>query len=166
VLGSDVPLDPDMIYTDARLSQHYPTVEIRIADVCLDACDTVLLAALCRALVEKAAREHAAGEPPPLVSTTVLRLASWHASRTGVEKDLLDPVSCRPRPAHDVVDDLVAHVAPVLDEYGDLGRAEQGTRRILAHGTGARHQRELLARTGDLDALVDDLVRRTAGDES
>lgn len=33
-------LDQDVVYFDARLSTRYPTVEIRIADVCLDA-DTV-----------------------------------------------------------------------------------------------------------------------------
>lgn len=36
--------DEGMIYSDARLSRTYPTVEIRIADVCLDASTTGLLA--------------------------------------------------------------------------------------------------------------------------
>src|SRR6266516_315467 len=42
-------LDPAMVYFDARLSERYPTLEIRIADVCLHADDAVLIAALARA---------------------------------------------------------------------------------------------------------------------
>ncbi len=56
-------LDTGMVYFDARLSEHYPTVEIRIADVCLQADDAVLLAALARALVETEARAARDGEP-------------------------------------------------------------------------------------------------------
>lgn len=44
-------LDAGMVYFDARLWARYPTVEVRIADVCLDSQDAVLLAALSRALV-------------------------------------------------------------------------------------------------------------------
>ena len=49
-------LDTGMVYFDARLSQHYPTLEVRIADVCLRHEDAVLIAALVRALVETEAR--------------------------------------------------------------------------------------------------------------
>ena len=36
-MASDTLIDPGMVYFDARLSERYPTVEIRIADVCLRA---------------------------------------------------------------------------------------------------------------------------------
>ncbi len=49
LLGTGVVTSPDF---DARLSRNYPTVEVRVADVCLNSDDTVLLAALVRALVE------------------------------------------------------------------------------------------------------------------
>ena len=54
-----------MLYFDARCSHRYPTVEVRVTDVCLDVRDTVLVAALVRALVETSAQEWAAGAPPP-----------------------------------------------------------------------------------------------------
>jgi glutamate---cysteine ligase / carboxylate-amine ligase len=59
MVESGVLLDDGMIYFDARLSQRYPTVEIRVADVCVDLEDTLVIAALCRALVETAAAEAA-----------------------------------------------------------------------------------------------------------
>ena len=52
LLGTGVLLDEAMAYFDARLSARYPTVEVRVADVCLRAEDAVLIAALCRGLVE------------------------------------------------------------------------------------------------------------------
>ncbi len=57
--------DEGMIYFDARLSHRYPTVEVRVADVCLDPADTVLLATLVRGLVETSAREWREGRPVP-----------------------------------------------------------------------------------------------------
>ncbi len=53
---SSVILDAGMVYFDARLSQHYPTVEIRSADVCFTVEEAIVVAALCRGLVETAAQ--------------------------------------------------------------------------------------------------------------
>jgi carboxylate-amine ligase len=50
-----------MVYFDARLSRNHPTVEVRIADVCMDAAHATAIAALVRALVECAAQEWRAG---------------------------------------------------------------------------------------------------------
>src|ERR1700684_1262356 len=67
-------LDSGMIYFDARLSERYPTLEIRIADVCLRADDAVLIAALARALVETEARAWRQGRPAPQARPELLRL--------------------------------------------------------------------------------------------
>jgi glutamate---cysteine ligase / carboxylate-amine ligase len=69
-------LDTGMVYFDARLSQRYPTLEIRIADVCLHADDAVLIAALARALVETDARRWRQGTAPPRWRGELLRLAA------------------------------------------------------------------------------------------
>ena len=93
MISCGVLVDEGMVYFDARLSRSYPTVEIRVADVCLDARDAVLVAALCRGLVETAARAWAAAEPVPAVPTALLRLATWQAGRYGLHGRLLDPVT-------------------------------------------------------------------------
>ena len=74
-----------MIYFDARLSPHQSTVEVRVADVCLDAADAVLLAGLTRALVETAARAWREDQPPIPVRVELLRLAGWRAARSGLD---------------------------------------------------------------------------------
>ena len=84
LVASGVLLDHAMVYFDARLSLRYPTVEVRVADVCLRVEDAVLLAGLVRALVESAAREWRRHVPAADVPTDVVRLASWQASRHGL----------------------------------------------------------------------------------
>jgi carboxylate-amine ligase len=57
LLSCDVLLDGAMIYFDARLSASYPTVEVRVPDVCTEPDHAVALAAITRGLVETAARD-------------------------------------------------------------------------------------------------------------
>ena len=91
-------LDTGMVYFDARLSEHYPTVEIRISDVCLYADDAALIAALARALVETEARRWRAGGATPRQRIELLRLAAWRASRSGLDDVLVSPSTGRPGP--------------------------------------------------------------------
>ncbi|MHA6796792.1 carboxylate-amine ligase [Pseudonocardia bannensis] len=154
ILGSDTVLDEGMIYFDARLSRHHPTLEIRVADVCLDPDDAVLIAALARALVETAVRGRRAGCAPDPVRTEVLRLASWRAGRSGLDGELLDPTTWRPAAAADVLNRLMAHVAPALEDAGELETVRGLLDAVLRRGTGATRQRQVLERTGDLSAVV------------
>jgi carboxylate-amine ligase len=160
---SSVILDEGMVYFDARLSEHYPTVEVRAADVCFTVEEAVVIGALCRALVETAAREWQRGLPPPEVPTQLLRLASWQAGREGIEGRLVDWRSGRPRPCWDVIGSLLAHVGSALEEAGDLSTVLEGLERLRTEGNGAVRQRAMLERTGQLIDVVAESVRVTAG---
>ncbi|MEU5878263.1 glutamate--cysteine ligase [Spirillospora sp. NPDC047279] len=155
-------LDEGMIYFDARLSRQYPTVEIRVADVCMEADDAVLLAALVRALVSTAAHAWRAGVPPDRMRTDLLKLAMWRASRSGVREDLVHPVTRRPVPAHAAVRTLLDHLAPALAESGDLDTTRVLLARLLERGNGARRQRQVYARARDVTAVVADAVSATS----
>ncbi|MEU0204498.1 MULTISPECIES: glutamate--cysteine ligase [unclassified Streptomyces] len=154
-------LDDGMIYFDARLSQRYPTVEIRVSDVCLHSGTAVLLATLIRALVETAAREWRAGREPLDHSVSLLRLADWQAARSGLTGELLHPVTMRRMPAEAVVRALLEHVEEALADTGDLERARTGCEELLRDGNGAQVQRELYERTGSLRDVVTECVRHT-----
>jgi glutamate---cysteine ligase / carboxylate-amine ligase len=158
-----VLLDEGMIYFDARLSRRYPTVEIRVADVCVDLEDTLVVAALCRALVETAAAEATRGDPVRQMPTSLLRLAVWRAAHDGLGGVLVDPVSRRPRPWIEVMRDLIMHVHDSLEAFGDVERVEAGIDRLARVGSGATGQRRTFAKTGQLVDVVVDAVRRTAG---
>ncbi|WP_225825516.1 glutamate--cysteine ligase [Streptomyces naphthomycinicus] len=163
MVATGVILDEAMAYFDARLSARYPTVEIRVADVCLCAGTAELIATLCRALVETAAREWRTDRPAADPGVSMLRLADWQAARFGLERDLLDPVTLRPRPAPRVLRALLEYVGDALTDSGDAVRAERGVEELLRTGNGAREQRALLARTGSLRDVVTECVHRTQG---
>jgi len=165
LLATDVLLDEGMLYFDARCSYRYPTVEIRVADVCLDVRDAALVAALCRGLVDTAAEAWAAHEPAPAVPTALLRLATWQAARWGVSARLLDPLTSRPRPASDVITSLVEHVRPALRSYGDEALVTEGIDRVFVRGNGATRQREVLEKTGHLGDVIAALARATVGQD-
>jgi carboxylate-amine ligase len=143
LLDSGVMLDEGMLYFDARLSRNHPTVEVRVADVCLRAEDAALLAVLVRALVESASREWRDDVDPAPVPTVLLRMAAWQASSSGLHGELLDFGTFRPAPAVDVVRSLVDYLAPVLEEQGELSLARQGVEDIIARGTGSAEQRRI-----------------------
>ncbi|MER5200963.1 glutamate--cysteine ligase 2 [Streptomyces sp. NPDC002755] len=154
-------LDEGMVYFDARLSARYPTVEVRVADVCLHADTAVLIATLVRGLVETAARDAEAGREPLDHSVSLLRLAGWRAARSGLTEDLLHPASLRPMPAGTVVGALLEHVEDALADSGDLERARASCAELLRHGNGSRIQREVWERTGSLREVVTTCVEHT-----
>ncbi len=164
VLATETMLDTGQIYFDARLSEKWPTVEVRTADVVLHVEDAVTLAGLVRGLVETAARDARAGTPPPGVSTTVLRLAGWRAARSGLTGDLVHPHTGRPAPAGDVLGALLDHVRPALADAGDEQRVAEGLATLVGRGTGADFQRRVHRETGDLAAVVRAAVAVTAGE--
>ncbi len=155
-------LDEAMVYFDARLSARYPTVEIRIADVCLHPDTATLVAALARGLVETAAREAAGGRAAPELRPEILRTASWRAGRSGLAGELLSPLTWRPAPAHDVVGQLVAHVRDALADAGDLDAVTDLLGHVWSRGNGAARQRAWFADAGgDLRAVVEHAVTET-----
>ena len=113
-----------------------------------DVADTVLIAILARALVDTAVtawRHHA---PPPTVPTGLIRMANWRAARSGLEGQLLDPLTSRPQRAADVVGTLLAHVRLALAEAGDLDRVTAAWADLRQRGTGAAAQRAWTADHG------------------
>ncbi|MFJ8885138.1 glutamate--cysteine ligase [Streptomyces sp. NPDC102402] len=163
MVDTGVLRDKGMIYFDARLSHRYPTVEVRVADVCLDPADTVLLATLVRGLVETASRAWRAGGSPDPTSVSVLRMASWQAARSGLEGRLIHPLTLRPEPAADVAHALLTHVGDALEDSGDLVEAEKALHTVLKRGTGSRVQRDLLADSDSLRTVVTECAARTLG---
>ncbi|AMB42324.1 MULTISPECIES: glutamate--cysteine ligase [Paenarthrobacter] len=161
LLKTGVPLDEGMIYFDARLSRGHPTVELRIADVCLYAEDALTIAVLARALVETSARQWREGVPPSGVLTSVLRMANWRSSRFGVENHLLHPAELRPSPAAEVLEALLAHVHEALADADDLEPARAGVSAILRRGTGERLQRKAYGRGMRLADVVTEAIDST-----
>jgi carboxylate-amine ligase len=162
--ASGAMLDEGMLYWYARLSAHYPTVEIRMGDVMPTLDDTMLLAALARALVATLLRDVHAGVPAPRVPHPLLMAAHWRAAHDGLEGLNIDMATREPRPAWRLMRQLFDYVSPELERHGDLETATVLMGRLRARGTGAARQRAILAQHGSVDDVVTWLAKATRGD--
>ena len=161
LLETGAAMDDGMIYFDARLSAHYPTVEIRVPDVCTDVGDSALIAALARGLVDTAVVDWGHGRPAERIRIEVLRGAAWRAARFGLAGDLYDHRSRQLAPAWAMVDALVEHVLAALRTNGDLDFVLDGVARLRRRGCGADLQRAEFARRGQLMDVVQHAAQRT-----
>ncbi|MFG1602718.1 glutamate--cysteine ligase [Actinoplanes sp. NPDC049265] len=156
-------LDEGMLYWYSRLSAQYPTVEIRMGDVCPTLDHTMLLAALTRGLVSTFVKRVADGLRAPDVPQPLLSAAHWRAAHDGLEGDNIDPFDQRVRPTWDLMDDLHRLVAPELDRHGDRELVDELLAKLRSGGTGAARQRALLADGGSVKDVVDWLAVATRG---
>jgi carboxylate-amine ligase len=139
-------LDARSVYWFARLSPRYPTVEIRIPDVCLRTADAVLLGGLSRALVATALAEAARDRPAEDVPDELLAASVRAAARGGLGALLVDPRSGTTAPGTEVLGGLLRRLAPALDLAGDRALVGALLRDRLRRGSGAARQRRLAAR--------------------
>ncbi|MEU9107661.1 glutamate--cysteine ligase [Streptomyces xanthophaeus] len=147
LLESGVIPDRGQMYWQARLSERYPTVEVRCCDVQLEADDAVMLAGVIRGLAATAIAEEKAGAAPALCRPEVLQAATWHAARHGMSGTLVDPAG-RMRSSGDVLCMLLRHITPALEENGDFREVSSLVHRLLQQGTAADRQRRALAEAG------------------
>jgi carboxylate-amine ligase len=164
MLAGGTILDRGMIYWLVRPSDHVPTLEIRAADVCPTAGETVLLAGLVRGLAETALRQVRAGVPAPDVEDTLLRAAYWKAAHDGVDGEALDLLAgsgVSGAPAWRLVDRLLEHARPVLEENGDWTPLTDQIERVRRSGSGAARQRAAYARRGRLADVAELLTAQT-----
>ncbi|MBQ0901751.1 glutamate--cysteine ligase [Micromonospora sp. U21] len=163
LIASGVMLDEGMLYWYARLSAKYPTVELRIGDVCPSVDDAVLVAALVRAMVATAMSDVEADRPALTTDHHLLVGAHWRAAHDGLEGDGVDVTTGELRPARELLDRFVERMRPALEQHGDWAEVTDLLDVLRRHGTGAARQRAVFARTGRLIDVVEDVARQTRG---
>jgi carboxylate-amine ligase len=164
LIMSGAMLDEGMLYWYARLSAHYPTVEIRMGDVCPTLDDAMLLAALARALVATVQHDVRAGVPAPRLPHHLLVAAHWRAARDGLEGLGVDLATRQTSPAWRLLRQLFDYVRPELERHGDLEMTTVLLGRLRSRGTGAARQRAVLAQQGSIADVVTWLAAQTRGE--
>jgi carboxylate-amine ligase len=160
LIAAGAARDAGMVYFEARLATEHPTVEVRVADVCTDVDDALVVAATVRAVATTAAAEWEAGTAPRPWRSELLRAAAWRAGRYGLAGTLVHPVERELAPARRVLESFVERMRPALDDAGDREIVTAGFERLLA-ATGASRQRAAYERGGSIEDVVADLVGRT-----
>ena len=157
VIATGAALDRAMLYLDARPSDTYPTVEVRVFDVVTDVDDIALIAALTRGLVHAAASDALPSRAD--WRTDLVRAAHWRASRDGLAHNLVHPETGRLTPARTVVEATFEACGPALSEP-EREAATSRFEQLLARGTGASRQRAVVERGGAVKDVVADLRER------
>ncbi|CAM5374975.1 carboxylate-amine ligase [Streptomyces narbonensis] len=160
--ASGVIADKAQAYWQARLSDRYPTVEVRCLDVQLRADDAVMLAGVVRALVVTAIAEEKAGMALTPCEPEILHAANWHAARHGLNGTLVGRDGL-PLSSGDALCSLFRHITPALEESGDLREVNALVHRLLREGTPADRQRRALA-DGGLSGLIGLITGTTVSD--
>ncbi|MCW2887613.1 MAG: glutamate---cysteine ligase / carboxylate-amine ligase [Streptosporangiaceae bacterium] len=160
LIRTGVITDPGMIYFDVRPSAHLPTVELRLCDACPRVEDVALLAGLFRALVIVEMDAVRTGRPQLPVRTELVRATTWRAARSGLEGELVDPLSGRPMPAGKVLRRLLHELRPTLENNGDWDLVAELAEASMARGSSAARQRRAFA-GGGLEEVVDLLLAET-----
>jgi len=141
LVGIGGTVDVETVAWNARLSEHYPTVEFRVFDAQLDAADSVLLAALARGIVERAIEDD--DEPMPTIDAELLDASLWHAARDGLSDQLVCDGALVP--ANVAVQALVDYIR--VDD-ADRAFVQAGLDRLIFDGIGAERQRDAFAEAG------------------
>ena len=162
LVATGVISDPGMIYFDVRPSSHLPTVELRVCDACPSLDAVLLVAGLFRALVGRAIAADRRRAPLPVPRDPVHRAAMWRAARSGLEGDLVDPLTSRPVLAADLLRRTVDDLRAELDRNGDTAEVHGLAQVVLAQGSPAARQRRAFARAGRIEDVVDQIIVETA----
>ncbi|MBT2475911.1 YbdK family carboxylate-amine ligase [Microbacterium sp. ISL-103] len=135
-----------------RLSERFPTVEVRVFDAQLTVEETLLAVALTRALMLSDALDdcHRLG-------VDAIDASLWTAARYGPDARLVDPSNGEITAASTLTETLLHRLRPTLAHLGDDDLVTEGLARIRAEGTGAQRQQAAYAQNGS--AGLRDLYR-------
>ncbi|MFE5809491.1 glutamate--cysteine ligase [Streptomyces sp. NPDC056491] len=162
LVASGVISDRGQVYWQGRLSERYPTIEVRCLDVQLQPDEAVMLAGLVRALVATAITEEKAGTPPAASQPELLQASTWYAARHGLNSTLVDPRG-HPHSSGDMLASLLHHITPALEDADDLREVSALVHRLLQEGTPADRQRRALTE-GGLPGLIGLITETTTSD--
>jgi len=150
------------IWWDVRPSWSYPTLEFRVCDVCTRVDEAVCIGAIFQAIIAKLWKLRRDNITFRTYAQSLIDENKWRAIRYGLDGKLIDFGKRQELPARALIKELLEwFVDDVLDDLGSRKEVEYAFR-ILSEGTSADRQIATFQKTGDLKAVVDQLVRETA----
>jgi carboxylate-amine ligase len=161
--------DATKIWWDMRPSDRYPTLEMRITDVCTRMDDTITLAALTVCIMRMLYRLRCANQRWRMYAPMLLMENRWRAMRYGPDEGLIDLAKGEIVPTADLIDELIEIVSQDAEDLGCLDEVLRA-RDIVARGTSAHRQvsayeKALADGASEMDALkavVDLLVEESS----
>ncbi|HZS83636.1 MAG TPA: carboxylate-amine ligase [Stellaceae bacterium] len=169
--GTGLIEDGTKLWWDVRPSERFPTLEMRITDICTRLDDGIAIAALYRCILRMLWRLKRENQRWRIYARMLIDENRWRAQRYGIDEGLVDFGRREIVPYADLLEEILALVAPDAAHFGCAAEIAHA-RTILARGTSAHAQRRVYgeavaAGAGKAEALravVDWLVAETQRD--
>ncbi|MCP5364281.1 MAG: carboxylate-amine ligase [Hyphomicrobiales bacterium] len=139
MVGAQLIPDASMIWWDVRPSARFPTLEMRITDVCPNLEDAIAIAALYQSIIRMLYRLRRRNQRWRAYDNMLLNENRWRAKRYGIDAGLVDFGKGEVVPCADLLEELIELTqedAATLDCVHEVLRC----REIVRHGTGAHRQ--------------------------
>jgi glutamate---cysteine ligase / carboxylate-amine ligase len=155
--------DAKKIWWDVRPHPIFGTLEFRICDVTPRIEDAIAIAALSQAIIVKLHRLYTRNMGFRMYPRALIEENKWRAARWGVEGNLIDFGKQSEVPMRELGEELLDFVDDVVDDLGSRDSLAS-IERILREGTSAERQLRTYSETGDLKAVVRQIVAETRGE--
>lgn len=160
--------DSTKIWWDIRPSHRFPTLEMRVSDICTKVDDAICIAALYQCWLHMLWRLRRENQRWRSYANMLLYENRWLAQRYGIDGKLIDYGKGQMVPYRELVEELLEFIRPDAEDLGCVEEVEHA-RRILKRGTSAHWQRkaysEALTKGATPDeatkAVVDMLIEET-----
>ena len=160
--------DATKVWWDVRPSARFPTIEMRITDMCTYLDDTVTIAALFRCICRMLYRLRRDNKRWRDYSRFLIAQNRWRAQRYGLDEGLVDFGKGAIVPYDELLEELIELLRDDAEYFGCVKEVE-AARNILRRGTGAHRQiiryRKALDEGASeeeaLKAVVDQIIEET-----
>jgi len=158
LVAAGIVEDGTKIWWDIRPSWRYPTLEMRITDICPDLEEGIAIAALYRCLLRMLWRLRADNKRWRSYSPFLVAENRWRAQRYGMEQGLIDFGRGEIVPYADLLEEMIDLVHDDAAHFGCLNEIAH-LRTILERGTSAHRQRVAYAAARKQGADHDEALR-------
>lgn len=153
--------DGTKIWWDLRPNHKYPTLEMRVCDVCTRVDEAICVAAIFQAICYKCWKLRTSNLTFRVYPSSLIEENKWRAMRYGLDGKLIDFGKQEELPTRALVTEMIEwFIGDVVDELGSRREVEYAYK-IMQEGTSAHRQLATYKQTGDLKAVVDQLIRET-----
>ena len=169
LVGTGVIEDASKLWWDIRPSGKFPTLEMRMTDICTRTEDSICIAALYRCLLRMLWRLRRSNQRWRQYDRFMISENRWRASRYGIDEGLIDFGKAAIVPFAELLEELIELVREDAEFFDCVSEVEHA-REILRRGTSAHKQIDVWQQArssgkNDAEALrdvVDMLIEETA----
>lgn len=168
LVGTGVIEDASKLWWDIRPSGKFPTLEMRMTDICTRTEDSICVAALYRCLLRMLWRLRRSNQRWRQYDRFLISENRWRASRYGIDEGLIDFGKAEIVPFAELLEELIELVREDAEFFDCVSEVEHA-REILRRGTSAHKQIDVWQQarsSGKTDAealrdVVDMLIEET-----